>query len=41
VLDDGNRPDEKAAVEGWKAKYSGLDVTFLPFEKGLYVLQKP
>jgi len=41
VLDDGNRPDEKAAVEGWKAKYPGLDVTFLPFEKGLYVLQKP
>jgi predicted O-methyltransferase YrrM len=41
VLDDGNRPDEKAAVEGWKAKYPGLEVTFLPFEKGLYVLQKP
>jgi predicted O-methyltransferase YrrM len=41
VLDDGNRPDEKAAVEGWKAKYPDLDVTFFPFEKGLYVLQKP
>jgi len=41
VLDDGNRPDERTAVDKWKARYPDLGVTFLPFEKGLYVLQKP
>lgn len=38
VADDGDRPDEREMVERWQAEYPGLEVRYLPFAKGAWLL---
>ncbi len=39
LLDDGNRPDERAIARRW-AKELGMTLQYLPLEKGAYLLSK-
>jgi predicted O-methyltransferase YrrM len=41
ILDDGSRPDERAAVDAWLAQFAGLEREFVDLEKGAYLLRKP
>jgi len=41
LVDDGDRPDERRMVQRWKAEVDGLEVRYLPFAKGAWVLTMP
>lgn len=41
LVDDGDRPDERQAVERWQAELPGLQVTHLALTKGAWLLGLP
>lgn len=41
LVDDGDRPDEQEMVRRWEAEFEGIDVRYLPFAKGAWLLTMP